>query len=141
MIKVQSASNHQSPITNQSTYDTSQSTPVTKHNILDPVYIYDIQNDPHKSNTITFQDPSQDIKFSHDFIVSEIEKFGLVEDGCHKCSQLVKHFQDPRSLHDKIAENQIIWIKYPESIMKNPFPNLTTPIFDPSNINVQQPHN
>ena len=65
---------------------------VHSQDILNPIYIENLQTDPHNSNTVTFQHPSHDITFSHEFIISEIEKFGLTEDGCHKCSQLVQYF-------------------------------------------------
>ena len=114
---------------------------VPSHDILNPIYIEDMQTDPHDSNTVSFQHPSHDITFSHEFITSEMEKFGLTADGCHKCSQLVQHFQDPRSLHDKVSENQIVWIQNPDAIMTCPLPNLKVPVHDPSNINIVQPHN
>ena len=82
MIKTQSA-------------DTNQSAQVNSHDILDPIYIEDMQSDLHSSNTVSFQHPSEDITFSHEFIISEMEKFGLTAEGCHNCSQLVQHFQDP----------------------------------------------
>ena len=120
--------------------DTSQSAHATSHGILDPIYIEDIQSGPHNSNTVSFQHPSEDITFSHQFIVSEMEKFGLTSEGCHNGSKLIKHFQDPRSLHDKISENQIVWVKNPDAIMKCPLPHLQVPLYDLSNINIEQPH-
>ena len=40
---------------------------------------------------------------------------------------------------DKLAEEQIIWVKIPNAIMKNPAPHLSRPIFDPCNIDVKLP--
>ena len=79
---------------------------VPSHNILNSIHIDDLQGHPYSSNTATFQHPSHDITFSHEFIMSEMEKFDLTAEGCQKCSELVQHFQDPRSLHDKLSENQ-----------------------------------
>ena len=119
--------------------DTNQSNQQNQSNILEPVFLDNIEHDP-KSHTVTFQHPEHDIAFSHAFIASEIQKIGLVYDGCIQCSQLAKHFIDPRSYLDKLAEEKIVWVKYSESCLRNLFPDLKKPIFDPVNINVKQPY-
>ena len=48
---------------------------VHSQDILNPIYIEDLQTYPHNSNTVTFQHPSHDITFSHEFIISEIDNF------------------------------------------------------------------
>ena len=116
-------------------------TRVPSQDILNPIYIQDLQTHPHNSNTVSFQHPSHNITFSHEFITSEMGKLDITADSCHKCSQLVQYFQDPRSLHDKVSENQIVWIKNPDAIMTCPLPDLEVPVYDPSNINIIQPHN
>ena len=103
-------------------------------NILDPIFVD--ENQPNSSNTEveSYHDP-QDIVFSHKFITIEIQKFGLDTEGCINCSQLVKHFVDPRSLYDALSENKIEWVKLSHAVMSCPYPNLHTPVYDPSNIN------
>ena len=56
-------------------------------NILDPVYI-DFNEQNRAKQCDTFQHPDNDVIFSHLFIASEIDKYGLTQDGCAQCSQV-----------------------------------------------------
>ena len=85
----------------------------SNHDILDPITIHDLKNYPSNPTSVMFQDPQHDITFTHDFIVSEIEKFDFPIEGCILCSKLTNHFQNPRSLYDKLLEQKIIWIMNP----------------------------
>ena len=105
--------------------------------LLDPIFLDEDQCDISPHMAATYHDP-QEIVFSHKFITSEIQKFGLNLEGCINCSQLVRHFIDPRSLYDALSENKIEWIPLDHSELVYPYPKLLTPIFDPSNINIPQ---
>ena len=76
---------------------------------------------------VSFQHP-RDVVYTHDFISTEIAKFDLVNEGCHRCNLLCKHFQDPRSNFDKLSELGIKWVKHPQAVMCSPFPHLSIPI-------------
>ena len=89
-------------------------------NILDPISLDDVQSPSIETDPVSYQHPVYDIQFSHDFIISELDKFNIPLDGCNKCSQLVQHFTDPHSLHDKVSEQQIRWIKHNDAIMRPP---------------------
>ena len=78
-----------------------------------------------------------DFVFGHEHIQEELDKYQLLLEGCNNCSSAIKHFQNPKSLIDTIAEKKIKWIQLPEAIMQNPAPHLLTPIFDPTNIHEQ----
>ena len=110
---------------------------MTPKSLLDPIFLEENQFDTSHNMAATYHD-LQDIMFSHKFISSEIQKFGLDTEGCINCSQLVKHFVDPCSLYDALIENKIEWIKLSHSELKCPYPKSLTPIYDPSNINVVQ---
>ena len=85
---------------------TEQNTAQT--NILDKIYIDNLEQETDFSNhSVSHRDPVRDIVFNHDYISTEINKFGLIFDGCHNCSQIMKHFSDQRSLTDSVAEKQI----------------------------------
>ena len=103
---------------------------IKQTNILDPIHL-DFNEQTNAKPCDTFQHPDHDILFSHSYIATELDKFGLTLEGCSICSPVTKHFADPRSLVDKLAEEQIIWVKFPNAIMKNPAPHLSRPIFDP----------
>ena len=98
-----------------------------KANILDKIYFdnFDSEKD-FDSQVLSYRDPVKDILFNHDFIATEINKFGLSFDGCSNWSQIMKHFADQRSFTDSIAEKQISWIKFRESILTCPCPHLKT---------------
>ena len=109
---------------------------ITQSNLLQPVLITDNEKNETKPCD-TFQNPNHDIVFTHAFIKNELQKYNLTLDGCDKCSPVTKHFIDPRALIDHLAEQKIIWVCFPESIMRNPAPDLSSPLWDPENINVQ----
>ena len=111
---------------------------INQSNILDPVYI-DVDEQTNAKPCHTFQHPDDDIVFTHSFIANELDKYGMTLEGCAKCSPVTKHFIDPRALVDHVAEQRIIWMRFPESILRNPAPHLSIPIWDPININVQLP--
>ena len=112
----------------------------SRPSILAPIYLDELSSYKDEGQQIiTYQDPACDIVFSHQFIASKVEKFGLLIDSCLQCSPFIKHFTDQRSVNDTIAGQNIVWIKFPESLMQNPFPDLTTPITDPSMVTVKQP--
>ena len=109
-------------------------------NILDKIYIDNLESEKDFTNhSVSYRDPVKDILFDHDFIANKINKFRLVFDGCHNCNQVMKHFSDQRSLTDSIAEKQITWVKFKDSIMSCPFPHLKTQMTDPLNINLKLP--
>ena len=109
-----------------------------KQNLLQPISI-DLDNEISDETKVTFQHPVNDIVFSHEFIISELNKFDLSVEGCLKCSKVLGHFMDPKSLYDKLAEDNITWIKNPESILTNPCPNIKIPISDPKNVYLSKP--
>ena len=111
---------------------------INQSNLLDPVFINDNEKNEAKPCDM-FQNPNQDIVFTHAFITNELEKYSLTLDGCDKCSPVTKHFIDPRALVDHFAEQEIVWICFKESILRNPAPDLYSPIWDPETINVQLP--
>ena len=51
---------------------------------------------------VSFQHPRDNL-YTHDFISSEIQKFYLINEGCHRCNLLCKHLQDPRLYFDKLS--------------------------------------
>ena len=108
---------------------------INQSNILDPVYINVNEQDEAKP-CHTFRHPNEDIIFTHSFIANKLDKYGLTLEGCDKCSPVTKHFIDPRALVDHLVEQRIIWIHFPESILRNPAPQLSISIWDPVNINV-----
>ena len=58
----------------------------SRPSILDPIYLTELGS--HKGEdlqTVTYQDPAHDIIFSHQFIASKVEKFGLLIDSCLQC--------------------------------------------------------
>ena len=58
---------------------------MTPKSILDPIFVDECQSDNFHNAVESYHDP-QDIIFSHDFIISEIEKFGLNTDSSINCS-------------------------------------------------------
>ena len=111
---------------------------LTLVNILEPIYLDDFDTEADYTNqAVTFRDPERDLVFNHNFISLEIEKYGLMFEGCGNCSQIVKHFVDDRSLSDVLVERQILWIKFKEAVMACLFPHLKIPVTDPSNINLE----
>ena len=70
---------------------------------------------------------------------TDIQKFSLESHGCYKCSPVTSHFSDPRSNYHILAEKSIKWVKHLNSIMQNPFPQLTSPYWEPENITIFHP--
>ena len=97
----------------------------------------DINSTKDKGVT-TFQCP-KDIIFSHQYITNELEKFNLNLEGCPKCGPAHQHFIDPKSHYDTLTEQGITWIKSNNAKMQSPFPNLKTPMHDPTNIKCNHP--
>ena len=94
---------------------------ITQSNLLQPVLITDDEQAQAKPCD-TFHS-NQDIVFTHAFIKNERQKYNLTLDGGDKCSPITRHFIDPRTLIDHLVINKIIWVHFPESILKNPAPN------------------
>ena len=103
--------------------------------LLDLIPIADEENVPQCEGSSYF-DPQQ-VVLSHDLLASEIQKFGLDLSSCINCSPLIRHLVDPHSLYKKMSEDKIQWIQDPEAKMECPHPSLKTPIFDPSNADIE----
>ena len=108
---------------------------ITQSPLLQPVLITD--DDQAKAKPCVMFHSNQDIVFTHAFIKNEIEKYNLTLEGCDKCSPITRHFVDPKALIDHLAINKIIWVCFPQSILRNPAPQLNLPLWDPENINIQ----
>ena len=67
---------------------------VNQSNILDPIQI-DFNEQTNAKPCHIFHHPDDDIMFSHSYIATELDKFGLTLEGCSKCSPVTKHFTDP----------------------------------------------
>ena len=81
----------------------------------------------------------REIHFDHHYMSTDIQKFSLDSHGCFKCSPITSHFSDPRSNYDTLAEKSIKWVKHPHSTMRNPFPDLNSPYWEPKNVAVDHP--
>ena len=73
--------------------------------LLDLIPIEDYENSTQDAAT-SFHDP-EEIVMSHQYLSSEIQKFGLDLNNCINCSPLIKHLIDLRSLYETISENKI----------------------------------
>ena len=93
----------------------------TQPNLLQPMLVTNAEQAQARPCD-TFQNYNQDIVFTHSFISNELKKYNLTLYGCDKCSAITKHFIDPRALIDHLAINKIIWVCFPESILRNHAP-------------------
>ena len=105
-------------------------------NILDQIHLNLEDEKDYDTNDLTFKDPIKDIVFDHEFVVQEIAKYDLSFDGCSNCNQVMRHFEDMRSMTDAIAQREISWCKFPEAIMTCPHPELRTKVTDPMNMHL-----
>ena len=110
---------------------------VNNNTLLDKIPMEEYHEGPVDNNIASYHDP-QDIVLSHQYITSEVKKFGIDITGCSNCSALTRHLVDPRSLYDTLSQNKIEWIKLDNSQLICPYPQLKNPIYDPSNINHPQ---
>ena len=106
-------------------------------NILDQIHLNLEEEKDYDKNVCTFKDPIKDIVFDHEFVAQEISKYDLSFDGCANCNQVMRHFEDMRSMTDAIAQRQIAWFMFPEAIMSCPHPKLRTKIIDPMNMHLK----
>ena len=104
----------------------------SKNSILGNIPLEPSDDIPPKSDLDinSFTHP-REIYFDHHYMSTDIQKFSLESYGCYKCSPITSHFSDPRSNYNTLAEKSIKWVKHPNSIMKNPFPKLTSPYWEP----------
>ena len=105
-------------------------------NILDQIHLDLDKEKDFDMNVLTFKDPVKDIVFGHNFIAQEIAKYDLSFDGCGNCSQVMRHFQDLRSMTDAISSHEISWCKFPETVMTCLHPALKTKLTDPINMHL-----
>ena len=72
-------------------------------------------------------------------MLTDLNHFHLEKNLCSNCCPATNHFIDSKPAIDKMIEESVTFTKNKESIMIDPEPSLSAPLFEPINIG-REPH-
>lgn len=100
------------------------------------------RTDIKPSQIISNLEVTRDLKFHHQYISEQIDKFTVTPILCNKCNDLSRHFLDPAFNTNELYVCNSKWVLNPDSkltMVLDAYKGLTFPIYDIRNIKISHP--